>query len=134
MDTDITRLTAFLTEEADIFKQMLAALEMEKDAALRADLDALVDFLEYAGPVQTGLRSVFGWQSARDYWFPEIRSLGGAAAMLTLVLYPYVYLLARAAFLQQSATAFLAARALGGSRHRLRGTAELAVAVEDVTR
>ncbi len=69
-------------------------------------------FLDHPGPVQALLRDVTGW-GPRDYWFPEIRSLGGAAAMLTLVLYPYVYLLARAAFLQQSATAFLAARALG---------------------
>jgi iron(III) transport system permease protein len=58
------------------------------------------------------LRDLTGW-GPRDYWFPEVRSLPGAAAMLTLVLYPYVYLLARAAFLQQSATAYLAARALG---------------------
>jgi len=62
--------------------------------------------------VQTTLRAVTGW-GPRDYWFPEIRSLGGAATMLVLVLYPYVYLLARAAFLQQSGAAFLAARSLG---------------------
>ncbi len=68
--------------------------------------------LDHPGIVQSSLRSVTGW-GPRDYWFPEIRSLGGAALMLILVLYPYVYLLARAAFLQQSATAFLAARALG---------------------
>ena len=68
--------------------------------------------LDHAGPVQSALRQVTG-VGPRDYWFPEIRSLGGAAVMLILVLYPYVYLLARAAFLQQSATTFLAARALG---------------------
>ena len=68
--------------------------------------------LDHPGIVQTTLRSVTGW-GPRDYWFPEIRSLGGAAVMLILVLYPYVYLLARAAFLQQSGGAFLAARALG---------------------
>jgi iron(III) transport system permease protein len=73
---------------------------------------AYTGFLDHPGPVQTLLREVTGW-GPRDYWFPEIRSLPGAAAMLILVLYPYVYLLARAAFLQQSATAFLAARALG---------------------
>jgi iron(III) transport system permease protein len=48
--------------------------------------------LDFAGPVQTGLRELFGW-SYGDYWFPEIRSLGGAIVMLSLVLYPYVYLL-----------------------------------------
>ncbi|RMA42682.1 ABC transporter permease [Rhodophyticola porphyridii] len=73
---------------------------------------AYTDFLDHPGWVQTTLRDVMGW-GPRDYWFPEIRSLGGAAAMLTLVLYPYVYLLARAAFLQQSATAYIAARTLG---------------------
>ena len=62
----------------------------------------ITDQLEYAGNVQSALRAVFGWTSARDYWFPEIRSLGGAIIVLSLVLYPYVYLLARAAFIEQS--------------------------------
>jgi len=73
---------------------------------------AYTDFLDHPGWVQTSLRDLTGW-GPRDYWFPEIRSLGGAAMMLTLVLYPYVYLLTRAAFLQQSATAYIAARTLG---------------------
>jgi len=73
---------------------------------------AYTHLLDHPGIVQTALREVMGW-GPRDYWFPEIRSLGGAAAMLTLVLYPYVYLLARAAFQSQSATTFFAARALG---------------------
>jgi iron(III) transport system permease protein len=75
---------------------------------------AYTHVLDHPGVVQTLLRDVTGW-GPRDYWFPEVRSLGGAAVMLVLVLYPYVYLLARAAFLQQSATTFLAARALGSS-------------------
>jgi iron(III) transport system permease protein len=70
--------------------------------------------LDHPGIVQSTLRDVMGW-GPRDYWFPEVRSLGGAAVMLVLVLYPYVYLLARASFLQQSGTTFLAARALGSS-------------------
>ncbi|NRB02760.1 MAG: iron ABC transporter permease [Rhodobacteraceae bacterium] len=75
---------------------------------------AYTDLLDHPGLVQTTLRAVMGW-GPRDYWFPEIRSLGGAALMLVLVLYPYVYLLARAAFIQQSGSAFTAARALGKS-------------------
>ncbi|MGE3934291.1 MAG: ABC transporter permease [Rhodospirillaceae bacterium] len=68
--------------------------------------------LDFAGPVQTALREAFGW-SRQDYWFPAIRSIEGAIAMMTLVLYPYVYLLARAAFLEQSVCALEVARTLG---------------------
>ena len=73
----------------------------------------ITDQLEYAGLLQTTLRTVFGWNSAKDYWFPEIRSLGGAISVMTLVLYPYVYLLARAAFLEQSVCALEVSRTLG---------------------
>lgn len=71
------------------------------------------DLLEYSGPLQIALRELFGWQSARDYWFPDIRTLGGAILMLAMVLYPYVYLLARASFLEQSTTIHDASRTLG---------------------
>ena len=74
---------------------------------------ALVDFLEYAGPVQTGLRESFGWQNARDYWFPEIRSRWAAIIVLAAALTPYVFLLSRAAFREQSASIYEVARALG---------------------
>ncbi|MBL9051599.1 MAG: iron ABC transporter permease [Tabrizicola sp.] len=74
---------------------------------------ALVDVLDYAGPVQTGLRAAFGWASARDYWFPETRSLPVAILVLSFALYPYVYLLARAAYREQSGRAYEVARALG---------------------
>ncbi|RED49662.1 ABC transporter permease [Aestuariispira insulae] len=73
------------------------------------------DLLEYAGPVQSSLRALFDWQLKSDYWFPEIRTTGGAIAMLSLVLYPYVYLLTRAAFLQQSVCVLEAGRVLGRS-------------------
>lgn len=75
---------------------------------------AYTDFLDHAGPVQSWLRQVMDW-GPRDYWFPEIRSTGGAALMFILVLYPYVYLLARTAFLRESASANQAARSLGAS-------------------
>ncbi|WP_417544516.1 ABC transporter permease [Marinobacter sp.] len=71
--------------------------------------------LDYAGPVQVALRDLFGWANAADYWFPEIRSLEGATLMIGLVLYPYVYLLARAAFLEQSPSLFAVSRSLGHS-------------------
>ena len=74
---------------------------------------ALVDFLEYAGPVQTGLRALFGWRSAQDYPFPEIRSRGSAVVVLAAALYPYVYLLARNAFREQSVGVLEVSRALG---------------------
>jgi len=70
------------------------------------------DLLDFSGPVQSGLRDVTGWQ-AGDYWFPAIRSLPGAAVVLGIVLYPYVYLLARASFAAQSLGQFRAARSLG---------------------
>ncbi|MBL4693326.1 MAG: iron ABC transporter permease [Magnetovibrio sp.] len=71
------------------------------------------DLFEYAGPLQVLIREIGGFTSRRDYWFPEIRSLGGAITMMTLVLYPYVYLLARTAFLNQSFSVLEAARTLG---------------------
>ncbi len=77
---------------------------------------AYTDMLQYAGPVQVFLRDFFGWQGKADYWFPEIRSLEGAAVMLTFVLYPYVYVLARVAFLEQSASLSEAGRTFGHGR------------------
>lgn len=68
--------------------------------------------LDFSGPVQRALRELTGWGYG-DYWFPEIRSLGGAILVLSLVLFPYVYLITRATFLQQSATTIEAGRSLG---------------------
>jgi iron(III) transport system permease protein len=76
------------------------------------------DILDFYGPVQTKLREIFGWQTVQDYWFPNVRSLWGAIAMLTLVLYPYVYLLARSAFLSQSICMLEVSRSLGCSPWR----------------
>lgn len=73
------------------------------------------DLLDYAGPVQRGLRSIFGWDSPQDYFFPDIRTLGGAACMLSLVLFPYIYLLARTAFMEQSLSLAHASRIMGCS-------------------
>ena len=72
---------------------------------------------DFAGPLQTFLRDLTGLEYG-DYWFPEIRSLGGAALMLSLVLYPYVYLLSRAAFLGQSLCVLDVSRTLGNGPWR----------------
>ena len=70
------------------------------------------DWLDFAGPIQILLRDVFGWQSYSDYWFPDIRTLTGAILVMSLVLYPYVYLLARAAFMEQNISLLQSARLL----------------------
>ena len=78
-----------------------------------------VDVLDAIGPVQTALRALFGWTSFSDYWFPNVRSLGGAIFVMGFVLYPYVYLATRAMFQSQSAMLIEIARSLGASHWRL---------------
>ena len=73
---------------------------------------AYTDLLQPAGPVQSLLRELTGL-NYQEYWFPEVRSLGGAVAMLVLVLYPYAYMLSRTAFLDQSVCALDVSRTLG---------------------
>lgn len=73
---------------------------------------AYADLLAYAGPLQSALRGVTGWQRG-DYWFPDAGTAMGVACLFTLVLYPYVYLAARAAFLSQSRSLLDASRILG---------------------
>ena len=72
-----------------------------------------VDVLDALGPVQSALRAVFGWHSAADYWFPNVRSLAGAILLFGFVLYPYVYLAARAMFQTQGPLFTEPARMLG---------------------
>ncbi len=79
---------------------------------------ALVDFFEYAGPLQTAMRATFGYSTAQDYVFPEIRSMGGAVLVLSAALYPYVYLLVRIAFREQSVLPQDVARTLGAGPMR----------------
>jgi iron(III) transport system permease protein len=71
------------------------------------------DFLGPFGPLQSALRAVTGWRSAADYWFPNVRSLGGAIVVIGFVLYPYVYLATRAMLQTQGAQYVEAARMLG---------------------
>ncbi len=88
---------------------------------------AYTDFLQYAGPLQTALREAFGW-SHGDYWFPDVRSLPGAAVMFVFTLYPYVFLLARTAFLERPPALVEAARTLGLDRRRVFWRVELPLA------
>ena len=78
-----------------------------------------VDILDALGPVQSILRAIFGWRSAADYRFPNVRSLGGAILLFGLVLYPYVYLAARAMFQTQAGLFTEAARMLGAQPWQL---------------
>lgn len=77
---------------------------------------AYLDIVHPLGPIQSAVRSILGLTDPRALWFPEIRSMGGVVFLLSFVLYPYVYLAARASFLMQSATAMEAARMLGAGR------------------
>ncbi|WP_305988050.1 iron ABC transporter permease [Roseibium sp. MMSF_3544] len=80
---------------------------------------AYVEVLDYTGPVQSLIRDLFGFKTSRDYWFPEIRSLGGAIFVMGAVLYPYVYLTTRASFLIQSSSTLDVSRTLGASPYGL---------------
>ncbi len=85
------------------------------------------DFLQFVGPVQSALREWFGWEYG-DYWFPDIRTLPGAMLMFVFVLYPYVYLLARTAFLERASGMLEAARTLGQGPWRAFFTVSLPLA------
>ena len=78
-----------------------------------------VEIFDSAGPVQMALRDAVGWKSRAEYWFPEIRSLPGCILVMSVVLYPYVYIAARAMFLTQGASMLEVARTLGAGRFKL---------------
>jgi iron(III) transport system permease protein len=78
-----------------------------------------VEFLHFAGPVQTLIREAFAFHTRSDYWFPEIRNVWGAGFILSLTLYPYVYLATRVVFLMQARNAADVARSLGASNARV---------------
>ncbi|GGI20686.1 ABC transporter permease [Oxalicibacterium faecigallinarum] len=79
---------------------------------------AYTDFLQFTGPIQSGLRELFGWQGRSSYWFPEVRSVSGAGILFAFILYPYVYLIVRNAFLERSPRMWDAARTLGAGPWR----------------
>src|SRR5690606_1156904 len=106
--------TAWLTTACRFPGQRILSWALLLPLAMPAYITAYTytGMLDFAGPVQSTLRDWFGWGYG-DYWFPEIRSLGGAIVVLSLVLFPYVYLITRATFIQQSATTLEAGRSLG---------------------
>jgi iron(III) transport system permease protein len=106
--------TAWLTAMTEFPGRRVFEWALLLPLALPAYVMAYVytDLLQFVGPVQTTLREWFDWKRG-DYWFPEIRSLGGAAAMFVCALYPYVYLITRTAFLERGSSTFEAARSLG---------------------
>ncbi len=106
--------TAWLTTMHDFLGRRLFEWALVLPLAVPAYVLAYVytDFLQFVGPLQSGLRETFGWSRA-DYWFPDVRSLGGAVIMFIFVFYPYVYLLARTAFIERASGMLEAARTLG---------------------
>ncbi len=120
LSTVIGVLTAWLTVHYDFpLRQMLVpALALPLAAPAYVIGYVYADLLEFSGPVQIALRD---WLqlSPQAVVLPNIRSLPGAGLVISLVLYPYVYLLARGSFAQQSSTLYEAARALGASRLRV---------------
>ncbi|MBF1164065.1 MAG: iron ABC transporter permease [Dechloromonas agitata] len=106
--------TAWLTAMHDFPGRRVFEWALVLPLAVPAYVMAYVytDFLQFVGPVQTFLRDTFGWAHG-DYWFPDIRTLPGAMLMFVCVLYPYVYLLARTAFLERASGMLEAARTLG---------------------
>lgn len=120
--TTITGVTtAWLVTMFDFPFRRLLSFALVLPLAIPSYLAAYAfgEFLDFAGPVQSALRALFGYQTIRDYWFPDIRSLGGAVLVLGSVLYPYIYLSTRAAFGLQGRFAADAARTLGVGPLRL---------------
>lgn len=107
-------LTAWLTAMHEFPGRRFFEWAMVLPLAMPAYVMAYVytDFLQFVGPLQTALREAFAWEHG-DYWFPDIRTLPGAILMFVCVLYPYVYLLARAAFIERASGMLEAARTLG---------------------
>ena len=110
---------AWLVSAAEFPGRRILAWALVLPLAVPAYIGAYIygDLLDFSGPVQSALRAATGW-GVDAYWFPEIRSLSGGAFVLGFVLYPYVYLLARAAFASQSRRQFRAARSLGAGPGR----------------
>lgn len=114
-------VSAWLVASCDFPFRRLLSVALVLPLAIPSYLAAYAfgEFLDFTGPVQTTYRSLFGFQSARDYSFPDVRSLGGAVLVMTAVLYPYVYLACRSMFLMQGRAAADVARTLGAGPWRV---------------
>lgn len=113
--------TAWLVASFEFPLRRLLSIALVLPLAIPSYLAAYAfgEFLDFTGPVQTLLRRTFGFQTIRDYWFPDIRSLGGAVLVMSAVLYPYVYLACRSMFLMQGRAAADVARTLGSGPLRV---------------
>lgn len=109
--------TGYITARYDFFGRKVFEWALLLPMAMPGYIIAMayLELLEYSGPVQSGLRAMFDWKTSQDYWFPSIASLPGAVCMLSLVLYPYVYLLSRMAFLGMDQRWYEAAVLMGKS-------------------
>ncbi len=123
-------ITAWLVVSFDFpFRRFLSvALVLPLAMPIYLSAYAFGEFFDFTGPVQTLYRALFGFQSARDYYFPDIRSLGGVVLVMSSVLYPYVYLTARSVFSMQGRNAAEVARTLGAGRFRVFRTVQLPMA------
>ncbi|MBO3758924.1 iron ABC transporter permease [Ciceribacter sp. L1K22] len=113
--------TAWLVVSFDFPLRRLLSIALVLPLAIPSYLAAYAfgEFLDFTGPLQTLVRQIFGYQSMRDYWFPDVRSLGGAVLVMSAVLYPYVYLACRSMFLMQGRAAADVARTLGAGPLRV---------------
>ena len=122
--------TAWVTSAYDFTGKTILCTLLTLPLAMPTYLMAYVwtDLLEYAGPFQNSLRSFFLWKSSQDYWFPEIRSLGGAIFLFSFVLYPYIFFLARTAFLNHALKTLRIGKMLGQSTSHVLRTATIPLA------
>ncbi|MCA1969307.1 MAG: iron ABC transporter permease [Rhizobium sp.] len=114
-------VSAWLVASCDFPFRRLLSVALVLPLAIPSYLAAYAfgEFLDFTGPVQSLYRGLFGFASARDYSFPNVRSLGGAVLVMTAVLYPYVYLACRSMFLMQGRAAADVARTLGAGPWRV---------------
>lgn len=108
-------LTAWLSAACDFPFRRILTIALVLPLAMPTYLAAYAfgEFFDYTGPVQSAVRAVLGFKTSRDYWFPDIRSTGGAVFVIGSVLYPYIYLTTRTMFLMQGRAAADVARTLG---------------------